>query len=83
MVSPPVPLHSSEVHLIGAILHSKLENPELSRSPEEKRRSVSRLRKQELRRPSALKRLAMLAGLLVHGAHVTRKDACHVELLGK
>jgi len=69
--------------LIGAILRSKLENPELSRSPEENCRSVSRLRKQELRGASTLKRLAMLEGLLVHGAHATRKDARHMELLGK
>jgi len=79
-----VPLRSLEVHLIGAILRSKLENPEFSGSPEENCRSVSRLRKQELRGASTLKRLAMLAGLLVHGAHLTRNDACHMEeLLGK
>ena len=82
-MSPPAPLHSSEVHLIGAMLHSKLENLEFSRSLEENCRSVSRLRKLKLRGASTLKRLAMLAGLLVHGAHQTRNDACHMELLGK
>ena len=45
-------------------------------------RSVSRLRNTNCE-DSRLKRLAMLAELLVHRAYLTRKDVCHMELLDK